>query len=73
MTHKEKRQAAGLSLTKTAAGANVAEATVRLFEADPRSVGDRSRRKLVEFYAGLGRPPTSPTPSSGGTVTVTCL
>lgn len=53
---REIRQAAGLSLAKVAARADVSEPTARIFEIDPNAVKDvRKRESLGRVYGELSR------------------
>jgi hypothetical protein len=53
-TPRKVRQAAGVSLAKTAARADVSEPTARVYELDPNAVRDtRKRESLDRVYASL--------------------
>lgn len=62
MDPKTIRQQHGLSLIAAAVGANVAEGTARVFEANPNAVGPKARAKLLAFYANLARKTTDVEP-----------
>lgn len=54
MSPKEIRLAAGLSLEKVAARANVSGPTARIYELDPQAIKDeRKRASLAREYAAL--------------------
>jgi transcriptional regulator with XRE-family HTH domain len=49
------RRRAGLSQVSVAGRAGVSVSTVRIYEADPAAVSDRSREVLSAFYDALRR------------------
>ena len=54
INHRSIRRAAGWSVTKTAAMADVSPGLVRIFEMDPEEVKDVSKRlALLKLYDGL--------------------
>lgn len=54
MSPKKIRRAAGLSLEKVAARANVSGPTARIYELDPQAIRDeRKRASLAREYASL--------------------
>jgi len=53
MQARQVREALGLSLIQVAVGAQKAENTVRLYEANPTAVNRKSRAALDAYYAGL--------------------
>lgn len=62
MSPKEIRLAAGLSLDKLAARADVSGPTARIYELDPRAVkNERKRAALARTYAEIHRA-SAPTP-----------
>lgn len=63
-TPRELRVRAGLTLIQTAVLADVAEATIRIFEASRDGVGPKSRAKLDLFYARLSRTAPPPRPEA---------
>jgi|HubBroStandDraft_2_1064218.scaffolds.fasta_scaffold748703_2 hypothetical protein len=64
-TPRQLRIRAGLTLIKAAVLADVAEATLRLYEASTDGVGPRSRAKLDAFYSRLSRTAPSSVPTGG--------
>ena len=61
---RELRIRAGLSLIQGAVLADVAEATIRVYESSRDGVGPRSRAKLDAFYLRLSRTVTSTRPQA---------
>lgn len=53
MDPRSLRKAAGWSQLRVAAATGVSQITVRLFEANPLAVSDRSAIRLEAFYARL--------------------